>query len=199
MNVSEKGLKFIIDAETGGEAYYNKKLKRPSWPGASSGVTIGAGYDLGYNTVSQLCEDWDGNLDGDHIEDLKQVCGIKGAPANELAKGLSHIEVPWESAVAVFNKCTVPRFYAQMVRIYPEAATIDPDAACALLSLVFNRGSSLNGERRKEMADIQTALKKNDLPAIVGLLREQKRLWPDSKGLRNRRDAEADFFHAAIA
>jgi len=99
----------------------------------------------------------------------------------------------------VFNKCTVPRFYAQMVRIYPEAATIDPDAACALLSLVFNRGSSLNGERRKEMADIQTALKKNDLPAIVGLLREQKRLWPDSKGLRNRRDAEADFFHAAIA
>jgi hypothetical protein len=198
MNVSEKGLKFIIDAETGGEAYYNKKLKRPSWPGASSGVTIGAGYDLGYNTVSQLCEDWDGNLDGDHIEDLKQVCGIKGAPANELAKGLSHIEVPWESAVAVFNKRTVPRFYAQMLRVYPEAATIDSDAACALLSLVFNRGSSLNGERRKEMADIQAALKKNDLPAIVGLLREQKRLWPDSKGLRNRRDAEADFFHAAI-
>lgn len=199
MNVSEKGLKFIIDAETGGEAYYNKKLKRPSWPGASSGVTIGAGYDLGYNTVSQLCEDWDGHLDGDSIDDLKGVCGIKGTAANALIPSVSRIEVPWSAAVAVFNKSTVPRFYSQMLRIYPEAATIDPDAACALLSLVFNRGSSLTGERRKEMASIQAALKENDLPAIVGLLREQKRLWPDSKGLRNRRDAEANFFESAIA
>ena len=53
--ISDKAFKLIIKYEVGGgEAYYNKYLKKPSWPGAFSGVTIGVGYDLGYNRTDEL-------------------------------------------------------------------------------------------------------------------------------------------------
>ena len=47
--LNKKSLDLILEFEVGGgENYYNKFLKNPSWPGEQSGVTIGVGYDLGY-------------------------------------------------------------------------------------------------------------------------------------------------------
>lgn len=199
MNISEKGLKFIIDQETGGEDYYNKFLKHPSWPGVDSGITIGVGWDCGYNTVEDLKSNWGGLLSEKDIQILSAYCGKKGVEATIHLKDLRDIIVPWEAAVEVFNKHTVPKFYAQMLKTYPQAEFINPDAAAALLSLIFNRGGSLSGERRTEMSDIKAALINKDYSAIPDLLRSMKRLWPTTAGLRNRRDAEANLFQEAYA
>jgi len=94
----------------------------------------------------------------------------------------------------VFEEVTVPRFYLQMLRIYPQADELEPNQTAALLSLVFNRGASLTGERRREMLDIQNAMKAGDLAQVPDLLRSMDRLWPNTKGLRLRRHREADLF-----
>jgi len=94
----------------------------------------------------------------------------------------------------VFEEVTVPRFYLQMLRIYPQADELEPNQTAALLSLVFNRGASLTGERRREMLEIQSALKTGAVAQVPDLLRSMDRLWPNTKGLRLRRHREADLF-----
>ena len=197
MNISAKGLAFIVDKETGGKGYYEKFLKHPTWPGLQSGVTIGVGYDLGYNTKEQFRKDWTEYLDCDEVEALSSFCGITGRAIN--LSSIRDITIPWAFAVSVFNETTVPRFYRQLLAVYPEAEKLPPDAAAALLSLVFNRGTALKGDRRVEMAEIQSALKQGNLEEIPDLLRSMKRLWPETAGLRIRRDDEASLFEAAIA
>jgi hypothetical protein len=199
MNLSEKGLKFIVDQETGGKAYYEKCLKKPTWPGVESGVTIGVGWDCGYNTVSQLRGDWGSLLTQEDVGSLEECCGLKGRAAMTVLPSVKDIEIPWEAAVEVFNKHTVPRFYLTMLRTYPQAEALHPDAASALLSLIFNRGGSLNGERRIEMSDIKACLINKKYSDIPNLFRKMKRLWPDTAGLRKRRDAEAELFEQAYA
>jgi GH24 family phage-related lysozyme (muramidase) len=72
------------------------------------------------------------------------------------------------------------------------------DCAAALVSLVFNRGSSLSGERRKEMAEIQLLLGGKKYSEIPKQLRAMTRLWPNSKGLRRRREEEAELFEGGL-
>jgi len=199
MNLSRKGLDFIIAQEATSEAYYSRREARPNWPGESSGVTIGIGYDLGYNTLAQFNRDWDKQIFPRNLERLGRYCGVTGEAANQACVGLHDIVIPWDAACQVFEEQTVPRFYLQMLRIYPQAESLPPDAASALLSLVFNRGTKLTGERRTEMMGIRNALADGKLSEIPKLFRDQTRLWPETKGLRDRRVAEAQLFAQAIA
>lgn len=64
----------------------------------------------------------------------------------------------------------------------------------ALLSLVYNRGASLEGPRRSEMKKIAVWVKVKNLSKIGAEIRAMKRLWagdPNMKGLLTRRDREA--------
>jgi GH24 family phage-related lysozyme (muramidase) len=72
------------------------------------------------------------------------------------------------------------------------------DCAAALVSLVFNRGPDLTGDRRKEMAEIQGLLRVGELKQIPDAIRSMQRLWPDTAGLRRRRREEADLFEAGL-
>jgi GH24 family phage-related lysozyme (muramidase) len=63
---------------------------------------------------------------------------------------------------------------------------------------VFNRGASLTGDRRREMANIQALLKTGNLKEIPNQFREMARLWPNSKGLRRRRGEEAELFQGGL-
>jgi hypothetical protein len=194
MNLNSNGLRFIIEQETGGEDEYNK---HPEWPGEASGVTIGIGYDLGYNDALTVSRDWSAHVDRIDLARLVAVAGIKGAEAHAKLPFLKDMTIPWSAALDVFKEVTVPKFYAQMLRIYPQAETLKPEQTAALLSLVFNRGASLSGPRRVEMVEIKAALANGDFDAIPDLLREMKRLWPDTRGLRLRRDREAELFETA--
>ena len=201
MTLSDKGRKLLLDYEVGGgEPYYRKFLSRPTWPGEQSGVTIGVGFDLGYNSESQVSEAW-GTLSNTSLELLMGAIGIRGESARLWLSSrpmVRDIEVPWEKALDVFERITVPRFYLQLLRIYPQAETLPEPARDALLSLVFNRGTALAGDRRAEMLGIQNALRDGRTHDVPQLPRSMKRLWPNTTGLQKRRDAEADLFESAL-
>jgi GH24 family phage-related lysozyme (muramidase) len=194
MNLTREGLDFIIEQETGGCDEYNR---HPEWPGEASGITIGIGYDIGYNSSAAVSQDWGQHVSRADLARLVACSGIRGQNAKPLLFGVRDIAISWESASEVFEEVTVPRFYLQMLRIYPQADEMEPNQTAALLSLVFNRGASLTGERRREMLEIQNALKAGDLAQVPDLLRSMDRLWPETKGLRLRRHREADLFATA--
>jgi GH24 family phage-related lysozyme (muramidase) len=74
----------------------------------------------------------------------------------------------------------------------------------ALVSLVYNRGSSMidkpGDDRRKEMRAIRDAVAVGNLRKIADQLRSMKRLWQGQSlgGLIARREAEADLVEEAI-
>jgi hypothetical protein len=193
--------KLILDFEVGGgQAYYNKKLLRPTWPGGASGVTIGVGYDLGYNTSAQFTTDWGTRLARPEFTRLAACLGKKGQPAKALIAGVHDIQVLWPAASAVFFALTVPRFYRQALGAFPGMDKLPADAQGALISLVFNRGGSLKGKSRVEMKAIHDLVPRGDLKGIAAQLRLMKRLWIGKglDGLLKRRDEEAKLVESAI-
>lgn len=189
--ISPNTRKLLLDYEVGGgEQYYNAALKRPTWPGVASGVTIGIGYDLGYNKASAIREDWSA-LPKHDLDCLVLASGHKGPAAKTVAAKLRDIIIPWSAALDVFEAVTVPKFSALTLSTFPGADKLHPDAFGALLSLVFNRGSSLTGASRAEMKAIVPLVKKRDYVRIAAQIRQMKRLWPNVRGLLRRREAEA--------
>jgi GH24 family phage-related lysozyme (muramidase) len=84
------------------------------------------------------------------------------------------------------------------LRIWPHMVDLPGDCAAALVSLCFNRGTSLSGDRRKEMVEIQLLLGGGKLDRIPEQIRAMQRLWPDTAGLRRRRREEADLFQSGL-
>ena len=194
-NLSTKGIQAIIKWETGGESYYDKN---PEWPGGESGVTIGVGWDLGHTPATETTRAWSPHLNSATLALLVSVSGRKGEAAREVLPHVRHLVVPWESALSVFKNVTLPTWYMKTLRIYPQVVDLPGDCAAALVSLVFNRGSSLSGERRREMSNIQALLRTGNLKEIPNQLREMKRLWPNFEGLRRRREEEAELFESGL-
>jgi GH24 family phage-related lysozyme (muramidase) len=199
--ISPEGVAWIANFEAGGRAYYDRRLRMPTWPGGASGVTIGIGYDVGYNTVEQLLADWATLIPATTLARLQKVCGIKGTAAKSRVAALADIRIPWEAALKVFQTRSVPRFGKEMVKAFPGAELLPIAAQEALLSLVFNRGASLSGESRREMAEIRKLVGyyrgSSDRPRLLGLIADEvvkmKRLWVGKglDGLLTRRDQEA--------
>jgi hypothetical protein len=192
--ISEKAFDLILEYEVGGgKNYYNKYLQRPTWPQGASGVTIGIGYDLGYNTATQFEKNWKGLLSESDHNALSKVLGIKGASAKKYVSGLSGINVPWDSALVVFQKNTLPRFIKDTLQAFPKADQLHPDAFGALVSIVFNRGSSTIGDSRKEMFNLKSLVLNKDYKGMAREVRSMKRLWVGRglDGLLTRREEEA--------
>jgi len=194
-NLSTKGIQAIIKWETGGESYYDKN---PEWPGEQSGVTIGVGWDLGHTSATETSRAWAPHLNAATLALLVSVSGRKGEAAKEALPHVRHLVVPWMSALAVFENVTIPVWYMKTLRIYPQVVDMPGDCAAALVSLCFNRGTSLSGDRRREMSNIQALLRTGNLKEIPKQFREMKRLWPKTEGLRRRRDEEADLFESGL-
>jgi hypothetical protein len=194
-NLSTKGIQAIINWETGGESYYDKN---PEWPGEQSGITIGVGWDLGHTSATDTSRAWAPHLNSATLSLLISVSGRKGEAAKEVLPHVRHLVVPWMSALAVFENVTIPVWYMKTLRIYPQVVDLPGDCAAALVSLCFNRGTSLSGERRREMSNIQALLRTGNLKEIPKQLREMKRLWPNTEGLRRRRDEEAELFESGL-
>jgi hypothetical protein len=194
LTCSRKSLDLILQFEIGSRAQYERLYAHPTWPGGESGVTIGVGYDLGFTSKQQIETDWGPYLEKPERTALAAVQGAKGAVADQLARGLSYINIPLAAAEPVFYASTVPRFARITRDAFPGVEKLPLDAQGALLSLVFNRGASLSGERRSEMRAIRDELAGGGSPArIADLLEAMQRLWPDARGLRERRVREAEF------
>jgi GH24 family phage-related lysozyme (muramidase) len=192
--ISRAGMEQLVRHEVVSKPYYNRFLKKPIWPGGSSGVTIGIGYDLGYNRSSQIQRDWSGKVTDVDLEKLKKVSGLKADKAKKQLSRLKAVKVSFESANSVFSESTLPRYAAATRKAYPGIEKLHADAQTALLSLVYNRGSSFSGSRRKEMAAIKPLVLQKDYAAIAEQIQNMKRLWQGKglAGLLKRRDDEAE-------
>jgi len=199
--ISDKALNLILKYEVGGgESYYNKFLYRPTWPGLNSGVTIGIGYDLGYNSLQSFKAAWTGKISTQDIIRLARTLSVRGRSARGLIPSVKGIRIPWQHALSVFKSNTIPIFTNQTNRAFPGADKLHPDAYGALVSLVFNRGSDLTGSRRIEMARIRSLVPSKDYKSIAFEIRKMKRLWRNAgvDGLLKRREDEAKLVESCI-
>ena len=159
LTISKKALDAIVCFEVTSKSYYEKRYTHCDWPGLQSGVTIGIGYYLGYNTPQQIEADWHNLLPPDSLQKLLAVAGLQGMRAKAaITPQLLQVTIPFAAAETVFTNRTLPRFGKAAIISYPGLDLLAPDAVGGIISLVFNRGASLvdvpgdRNQRRKEMA-----------------------------------------------
>jgi len=165
-----------------------------------SGVTIGIGYDCGYTTKDKLRQDWQA-LPARMVEALIGTVGITGGAAGERARRLRDIvNVPWEIALSVLDHRDVPNWVAIVRKALPNTELLGPDCLGALVSLAYNRGASFSkaGPRYAEMRAIKGHMASRQFDRIPAEFRSMKRLWPNMRGLRQRRDDEANLFQKGL-
>ena len=198
--VSQKAHDLVCYFEVGGTSGYQNKFKFPCWPGLDSGITIGIGYDLGFNTPATFERDWKAHLSSDDFSLLARAVQRKGQNAKALLASVRHIVVPWEAAVAVYHATTVPRFTKLVLSTFPNMRDLHPHAFGALFSLVYNRGAKLTGEKRRHMLHIRDHSAAKRFRSIPKEFRDMKVIWPINKfsGLHKRRDAEARLFEEGL-
>lgn len=200
--VSEAAVNLIIIAEVSSQQTYEKKYRHPEWPGGQSGVTIGIGYDLGYCTRDEFANDWAGRLSTDTIQLLlTKAVGLKGESARIACAAVKdRVDVPWADAIAVFHTHDVPKWIKRVQDALPNTDELSDDSFGALVSLAYNRGADFTSlsDRRLEMRNIKAFMNGKLYDRIPTEFRRMKRLWPDMRGLRERRDAEAQLFEQGL-
>jgi GH24 family phage-related lysozyme (muramidase) len=190
--ISKEAYNLIIKHEVGGgPAYYNRYLIRPAYVSENSGITIGIGYDLRFNTKAQIAADWR-ELSPEVIKRLQAVSGVKGT--RTMARTLQTVVIPWDIAQKVYQERTIPRFSKLTEKAYPGTATLHPHEQGAMLSWVFNRGEGIS---KTSSRDIEKRLMRRDIPGapqnLPSHFRSSKRIWASSglDGLLRRREDEA--------
>ncbi len=199
LNISQEAYNLIVNDECGGEGYYNRRYIRPQWPGGASGVTVGIGYDCGYNTKAQIAADW-AHLGTERVAALQSVAGLKGQTAKSALGRTRHVVISWQEAKATFDKKTVSRF-GDMTATAFKGITAAPDhCEGVMLSIVFNRGALMTGSTRLEMRQCRDAIAAGRLHEVPGYIRSMRRLWVGKglDGLLKRRLAEAALFERGL-
>lgn len=199
LTISNAAHRLIIEHECGGRSYYIRFSQTPEWPGGDSGCTIGIGYDLGYNTREQIARDWAG-LGEAKVAALQSVAGLKGQRARIALHKIRWVVVPWETAYAVFQESTLPRFGGLTNGAFPGIARENPHGQGALTSLVFNRGASMEGGGRVEMRAIRADIAAGHPERVPASIRAMRRLWVGKglDGLLRRRNEEAALFQLGL-
>lgn len=192
--VSRKAVDLILEFEG---------LDQPSlWPGGASGITLGHGYDLGYQRGFR--DHWRGVLDDDDIDALSSAVNVRGAAARAMAPRFRGIRISVQQARQVFERVTIPQQVAIAKEfIGPHFGDLPPDCFGAIVSLVFNRGAAVSGTNREEMRQVRDALRAgpDSWYRIPGMIRAMVRIWkgkPIERGMTRRRNAEAALFEQGL-
>lgn len=183
----------VINFESGGQSYYNNYLKKVCWPGGASGLTIGIGADLGYMSKEEFQKYFEKYYDSVSSNKLKAGIGLKGITAKNKLSSVNGIELSWQNAMEAFVQWTLPKFWKLTNTLWPGLEELEENAQIALVSLVFNRGTSIVGSSRAEMKNIKPLVLKKDYKGIAKEIRSMKRLWQGKNldGLIKRREEEA--------
>ncbi|MGA8259178.1 MAG: peptidoglycan-binding protein [Arenicellales bacterium] len=209
--LATNGVAMIAREETGGLALYEALSQWPQYPGVDSGITIGVGYDLRFNSEADLRALWGPHLPANALEELAGDIGKRGSKRRAAELRKMGIAVPFKAAWPVFVEKTVPRYYQETVAIYPSLPRLPSLCRSVLVSIVFNRGPSLKGGTRTEMRTIQEMLVEADSPGmdqgqrkrlLTGVedqILSMRRLWPVGSGLQKRRQTEANFWREGIS
>jgi len=190
-------LDLILEYEVGGgKEFYNKYLTHPTWPGGYSGLTLGIGIDCGYYTSNELANMFS-FLNADQLDVIKNASGKTGEAGRAYVKSEAvknaNITITWDQAIKIFDNVTWSKYARLAERAFPGLDQLCDNAYGAIVSLVFNRGTSMNGDSRLEMRNIRVLVPKKDYKGIAEEFRKMKRVW-EGKGLDGliaRREAEA--------
>ncbi len=190
-----RGVTFIAREEVGGRDFYEAHTAMPHWPGVESGITIGVGYDLRFS--QEIFEqDWGDKLPDDLLAALRPHLGRRGSRAD--AEALWDFRVPWTTAWQVFIGRSLPLQVGHTRGAFRTLDGLPGLCRSVLVSLVFNRGTKLEDrpgeDRRLEMRRIRDLLEEGRLDEVPAQLRAMRRLWPGSRGLRERREREAELW-----
>ena len=114
---------------------------------------------------------------------------------------VSSVSVSWTQASTQFDNY-LPYAVAQTEDTFPNCAALRDDSLGALVSLIYNRGTSLSpiSDRRREMREIFALMRAQTFTDIPQEIRDMKRLWPgpNEKGLVARRELEAVLFQDGL-
>lgn len=194
-----RGVTFIAQEEVGGRDFYERHTAMPHWPGLESGITIGVGYDLRFS--GDIFEgDWGDKLPADVLAALRLHLGKRGTAAE--AAALSTIRIPWTTAWRVFIGRSLPLQVDRSESAYMTFAQLPGLCRSVLVSLVFNRGTRMEDrpgkDTRREMRAIRDLLTQGKIEEVPDQLLSMRRLWPETRGLRDRREREAELWREGI-
>ena len=196
----DRGVTFIAREEVSDASTYRKKYCTPTVPPFPSGITIGIGYDCRFVRRDDLLADWGDVLPVFMIERLETALGRIGSPA--LRDQMAGVVVPLGAAMRVFAQRSLPKYLEQTRIIYPQVADDVLTAAqrTALVSLVYNRGTDLTGDRRREMRSIREWLALGQIDRVADEFESMIRLWnaATAPGLILRRQAEATLWRSGF-
>jgi hypothetical protein len=113
-DIPTRAVAFIGREEVSSREYYDTKCARPTWPGGASGVTIGVGYDLGYQAAFDA--DWSGLLTPQQMSALRPWLRKKGQPAAAGPAQLAGITIPWHAAWTAFIRRRLPQRLSRLAR-----------------------------------------------------------------------------------
>lgn len=205
--VGPQAYNLIVRHETGGPEYYKKVYKEGAiWPEAGSGLTIGFGYDLGYQkNVAAFVADWKDQLSQKELDLLSPAVGVRGPSSKPhvAACRAANLRIPWDKAEAVYKRVTLPKFARFTWDAVPNCDTLSGECFGVLVSLAFNRGPSFSkaGPRYEEMRAIRTAMAEKRPEKIPALIRTMRRIWRGTKiqaEMDRRRGNEARVFEDAL-
>jgi GH24 family phage-related lysozyme (muramidase) len=191
IQLSRRGVNKMIGYEVGAEhegdvRYYNRFLSRPTVPPGDSGVTVGIGFDCGYNSKDAIRKAWEGKVNGNILAFLISASGFKGDAAKRLIKpNTSIFRIDFEISKQVFYETSLPLFVRNTVKSYPNLPKLNPTCAAIIVGLVYNRGASLvdssplavRRKARQEMRDLVIATNEIDYTKIANCFNRMKRLW----------------------
>jgi GH24 family phage-related lysozyme (muramidase) len=188
MTVSANGLTFLYNREA-----QKGVSNKPHWPGGSSGVTLGPGYDLGHRTAAQIVSDLTNiGVPSSAAEVLSQAAGLIGTNAQTFVQANANaVNLTQSQEEALLNLILPP--YAQDVKAYVKVA-VNQNQFDAMVSLDYNIGGG-NFKSSSVVANIN----KGDFVAAASSFK----LWNKSggvvvQGLVNRRELEVALFNTPV-
>ena len=191
-----QGVTFIAQAEVTSRQAYEQSYSHPTWPSPESGITIGIGYDLQFSDEDQFRTDWGAFLPSDDL--LALLPWLKRVGSQQGVDDLKSTHQSFYAAWSVFCDTTIPQTIIQCRTTFPGYDALPGLCRSALVSLVYNRGPSLNGPSRVEMRTIHDLILAGNLAAVPEQFRNMKRLWQNLPGLVTRREGEAQMWEQGL-
>lgn len=185
--------RLVVRWEVTSRSYFERFLQFPIWPQGASGITWGIGNDGGHQTARVIRKDWHAHP---HVERLATTAGIIGTAARDALPRYLDIRTGFDYSMQVFTERTLVEYERRARRAFgPRFDQLRPRACAGLVSLVYNRGASMEGDSRREMKAIRDrCMPTLDYACIAAQIRAMERLWrgtPVHRGLSARREDEA--------
>ena len=179
LKCSEPGLAFIFSIEVGP---LSKLTAHPHWPGGSSGVTLGPGYDMKDRSRADVLRDLKAlGLDAEISERVSAGAGLKGSAAEDFADDNDDsVNLSLQEQVSLL-KLIVPRYEKIVIRnVHVPLAQHEFDA---LICFVYNPGGSFR--------PIAKAINEGHLRTAANLMKARVMTGgKTNKGLARRRERE---------